>query len=134
MKITPDEIARSLVDTVAESASVDVDDACLNAILLLKKRCPGVTPRMFVRMVEREVKRKGATTSGLLVVPNEQSLKAETIEPVLAKNTGKVVHIDRKTDPNLIGGAVLLIEHRRIDCSIQGALAALLRTCLQPLD
>lgn len=134
MKITPKDIARSFVDTVAEHAQVNLDDACLSAILLLKKRCPGITPRAFVRLVEREVRKRGKTASGLLVVPHEQSLRAETIVPLLSQKTGKVVHIDRRTDPELIGGAVLLIEHRRIDCSIQGALQTLLRTCLQPLD
>ena len=134
MKITPKDIARSLVDTVATTSGVNVEDACFSAFMLLKKRCPGMTPRQFVRLVEKEVKRRGATMSGMLAVPNEHSLSAEAIEPLLKQKTGKVVHIDRMTEPELIGGAVLLIEHRRIDCSIQGALQSLLRACLQPLE
>ena len=134
MKITPKDIARSLVDSVAVSPQMNVDDAALSAFLLLKKRCPGITPRAFIRLVEREVKRHGTTASGMLVVPHEHSLKAEVLEPVLSQKSGKTVHVDRAIDPDLIGGAVLLIEHRRIDCSIQGALATLLRSCLQPLN
>ena len=134
MKITPKDIARSLVDSVAASPQMDIDEACFSAFMLLKKRCPGITPRAFVRLVELQVKRQGTTASGMLVVPHEHSLTSETIEPLLAAKTGKTVHVDRKVEPEIIGGAVLLIEHRRIDCSIQGALAALLRTCLQPLE
>ena len=134
MKISPKDIARSLVDTIVHHEDVDVDDACLNAMLLLRKRCPGVTPRTFIRLVEKEVKRRGSSAAGLLVVPHDHSIRAEVIEPVLAERSGKAIHIDRKTNPDLIGGAVLLIDHRRIDCSIQGALHALLRACLEPLD
>jgi F0F1-type ATP synthase delta subunit len=134
MKISPKDIARSLIDTVASSTTVDVDDACMSAINMLKQRCPGVTLKTFARVVEKELKRRGETASGLLVVPNEHSLKAETIEPHLKNKMGKHVHIDRKTEPELIGGAVLLVEHRRIDCSVQGALHALLQTFLLPID
>ncbi len=134
MKITPKDIARSLVDSVGASQPVSVDDACDSAIALLKRLCPGVPLRLFIRILEREVKRRGLSMSAMLVVPNEHSLKAETIVPLLEAKAGKKVHIDRNVEPELIGGAVLLIEHRRIDCSIQGALATLLRSCLQPLD
>ncbi len=133
MRITPKDIARSLIDSLA-SASLSVDDACDSAIGLLKRSCPGVALREFIRMVEREVRKRGLTTSAMLVVPNEQSIQADTIAPLLASKSGKKVHVDRKTEPELIGGAVFLVDHRRIDCSIQGALAALLRSCLQPLE
>ena len=36
-------------------------------------------------------------------------------------------------DLEIIGGAILLVNHRRIDCSVKGALSALLRACLEPL-
>ncbi len=134
MRLKPKDIARSLVDTVAVSPHVSVDNACLSAITLLKRSCPGITNREFLRLVEHEVKKQGATASGLLVVPTEHSLKSESIAPLLAEKTGKTVHLERSVEPELIGGAVLLIDHRRIDCSIQGALATLLRTCLLPLD
>ena len=134
MRMKAIHIARALVETIAASPHLSVDDACLSAIQLLKRSCPGTTNREFLRLVEREVKKQGTTTSGLLVVPHEYSLKAETIAPLLSEKTKKTVHIERKTEPELIGGAVLLIDHRRIDCSIQGALAVLLRTCLLPLD
>lgn len=134
MRIRPAEIARSLVDTVEADPGIDATEACFDAFLLLRKRCPGTTPRAFVRMVEREVKRRGTTASGMLFVPHEKSLKAETLEKLLAKKTGKTVHVDRAVEPELIGGAVLFVEHRRLDSSIQGALQALLRTFLQPLE
>ncbi len=134
MKIHPKDIARSLVEAIAASPQTNVDDACMSALALLKRTNPGVHMRDFVKIVERALRKQGTTSSGLLVVPHEHSLKAETIVPLLSAKTGKTVHIDRKTDPELIGGAVLLIEHRRIDCSIKGALESLLRTCLQPLD
>lgn len=134
MNITPRDIARSLIDAAAASPQVSVDDVCDSAVRLLKRSCPGTTRRTFLKLVEREVKRRGKTSSGLLLVPDERSLKAETIRPLLQAKTGKTVHIDRTVEPELIGGAVLFIDHRRIDCSIQGALVSLLRTCLQPLD
>ena len=134
MRKHPKDIARALVDACSDSQGLSVDDACTSAIVLLKQSCPGTTCREFLKLVEREIRKKGITASGLLFVPNDHSLKAETIEPLLAEKMGKSVHIERKTEPELIGSAVLLVDHRRIDCSIQGALAALLRTCLLPLD
>lgn len=134
MKITPRDIARSLVDSIAASAKVSVSDACDSAIRLLKRSCPGTTRRRFLKIVEHEMRKQGKIGSGLLMVPSTRSLEAKTIQSLLQAKTGKPVHIDRAVEPELIGGAVLLIDHRRIDCSIQGALAALLRTCLQPLD
>lgn len=134
MRTTPKDIARALVDSMETTPAASTDDACLSAILLLKRSCPGFPPRLFLKIVEREVLRRGNASSGLLVVPNETSLRAETIAPLLAAKSGKTVSIDRAVEPELIGGAVLLVDHRRIDCSVQGALAALLRECLQPLD
>lgn len=134
MKITSKDIARSLIDSLASSSDVSVDDACESAIVLLKKTNPGVPLKQFLRVVERELLRRGNTATGMLVVPHEHSLKVETIIPLLEARSGKTVHVDRKVNEDLIGGAVLLVDHRRIDCSIQGALAALLRTCLLPLD
>lgn len=134
MRIKPKDIARSLLDSVETSPNVSMDDACESALRLLRRSCPGVRPRDFAKLVERELKKRGETSSALLVVPNDKSLKSEAILPLLEKKTGKAIHLERNVEPDLIGGAVLLVEHRRIDCSIQGALAALLKICLQPLD
>ena len=133
MKIHPKDIARSLIDSIA-SASVPVEHACDSAIALLKRACPGVSLREFAKVVEREVNKRKLSSSALLVVPHEHAIKADAIEPLLSAASGKKVRIDRNVEEELIGGAVLLVDHRRIDCSIQGALAALLRSCLQPLD
>ncbi len=134
MKISPKDIARSLVDSLASSETLSIDDACDSAIALLKSSCPGVPLRKFIEIVEREVRRKGLSMSAMLVVPSEHSLSSAVIAPLLEAKAGKKVHVDRMVEPELIGGAVLLMEHRRIDCTIQGALATLLRSCLQPLE
>lgn len=134
MRITPQEIARALVDSLVSNKTLSADDACDSAMALLHEKCPSTTRRIFLKLVEREVKRHNAITAGMLAVPNEHSLKTETIAPLLAKKTGKIIHLDRKIEPELIGGAALLIDHQRIDCSIQGALKNLLQMCLQPLD
>jgi F0F1-type ATP synthase delta subunit len=89
---------------------------------------------MFLKIVEREVKRHGAITAGMLAVPHEKAIKTEDIAPLIAQKTGKMVHMDRKVEPELIGGAVLLVDHRRLDASVQGALRHLLQMCLQPLE
>ena len=134
MRIRPKDIARSLVDSMEQNPAMHADEACESAIRLLKSKCPGVTFRQFVKLLERELKKRGSISSGLLVVPNEHSISAETVGALLKEKSGKTVRIERATDPELIGGSVLLVDHRRIDCSIQGALANLLKTCLQPLD
>jgi hypothetical protein len=133
MKITPRDIARALVDSMA-SATADPVQACDSAIVLLHRTNPGFTGRAFSKLVAREIRRRGDSAAGLLIVPNDRSLSAEHLRPLLEKKAGRTVALDRTTDPDLIGGAVLHIDHRRIDCSIQGALHALLKTCLQPLD
>ena len=133
MKITPRIIAHALIDTLERDPSLSVDSACESAILMLKKRCPGVAPREFLKITEREIRRRGRNSSGMLIVPNEHALKTDQISPLLSAKTGKPVEIERKTDPEIIGGAILLVNHRRIDCSVKGALSALLRACLEPL-
>ncbi len=133
MRIRPKDIARALVDSVASSTGVAADAACDSAIHLLHQKCPGTTRRAFFKMVEREVLRRGAHSAGMLVVPHEHALKSEHIATHF-KEKGKPVHLERMVEPEIIGGAVLLVDHRRIDCSIQGALHALLKICLQPLD
>ena len=134
MRMTPKHIARALVDSFVTSGTVSVDDACDSALALLHQKCPGTSRRVFMKIVERELLARGAHAEGMLVVPTEHSLQAAHIEPHLSKQTGKTIHLDRKVEPELIGGAVLLVDHRRIDCSIQGALHRLLHTCLAPLD
>lgn len=133
MKITPRIIACSLIDAV-ETSPESADQACDAAISLLKTHCPSVTLRDFLKAAEKEMKKRGRLSSGLLVVPNDHSVKAETIAAQLKAKSGKDVVIDRKIDPDLIGGAVVLVDHQRIDCSIQGALQSLLAMCLQPID
>ncbi len=133
MKITPRDIARSLLDCIEKDPSLSAIDACESAIRLLKDRCPSVPLRQLVKILERELRRRGSMSSGLLVVPHEHFISADTVGALLQQKSGKTVHIERTIDPDLIGGAVLLADHRRIDCSIQGALAGLLKTCLQPL-
>jgi F0F1-type ATP synthase delta subunit len=133
MKITPQDIARALIDSILDGKT-DADAACDGALALLHEKCPGTTRKIFLKIVEREVKRHGAIAAGMLVVPNEHSLKTEHITPHLAQKTGKTVYLDRKIEPELIGGAVLLVDHRRLDASVQGALRSLLQMCLQPLD
>lgn len=134
MRIKPKDIARSLVDTLAADHSANVDAACDSALALLHERCPGTSRKAFFKLVEREIFGRGTHVEGMLVVPHEQALQSEHITGHLKDGTGKTVHLERKIEPEIIGGAVLLVDHRRIDCSIQGALHTLLRTCLQPLD
>lgn len=132
MRITAQEIARALVDALL--TDVSPDDACDSALALLHEKCPSTTRRMFLKMVEREVKRHDSVAASMLAVPHERDLKINDIAPLIAQKTGKVVHMDRKVEPELIGGAVLLIDHKRLDASVQGALRHLLQACLQPLE
>lgn len=133
MRITPKDIARSLIDAFGASSD-SVEDLCDGAISLLKRTSPGMPLRMFAKTIDREIRRRKIGSSALLVVPSPHDLSAHAMTPLLEAKTGKAMHVDRAVEPELIGGAVLLVDHRRIDCSIQGALAALLRDCLQPLD
>jgi hypothetical protein len=134
MRIHPKDIARALVDSVASQREMAPDAACDSAIQLLHKKCPGTSRRIFFKLVEREVLSRGAHSAGMLVVPHDHAASSEHIATHLKEKTGKAVHLERMVEPELIGGAVLLVDHRRIDCSIQGALHTLLRMCLQPLD
>jgi hypothetical protein len=132
MRTRPADIARALVDEVIASPAA-ADDACASALQMLKKKCPGFPRREFVKLVEREMKRRGGQASGLLIVPNQRTIKAETIGALVSKQTGTTVTLSEKVDPDLIGGAVLLMDHRRIDASVQGALRELLEACLEPI-
>lgn len=134
MTIRPKDIARSLVDSMVEHPTMSADSACDSALRLLKMKCPGTSFRQFAKLLERELKKRGKISAGLLVVPHEKSIAADSVGMLLKQKSGRTVLMERTVDPELIGGAVLLVDHRRIDCSIQGALAMLLRTCLQPLD
>ena len=133
MKVTPRIIACAFIDAIEKSPE-EADSICDATIALLKQHCPSVHLRDFVKVTEKEVKRRGDVSGGMLVVPHEKSMSTEVIAKQLEKASGKTIELDRKIDPELIGGAVLLIDHIRIDSSVQGALQALLRECLQPLD
>lgn len=133
MRITSKDIAKALIDSVQQDPETSVDTACESALALLKEKCPGVSPRIFLRIVEKEMRKRGLTSAGLLLVPHEKSVSAKHIAELLTAKSGKPVTMERATDPDLIGGAVLLVDHVRIDCSIKGALEDLLKICLQPL-
>lgn len=133
MKVTPVVIARSLIETLASDPSMSPEDACDGALAVLKRTCPGYGKREFLKLVERQLRRKGVSAAGLLVVPHATSITAEHIAPIVSKQAGRAVHIDRSIDKDLIGGAALLIDHQRIDSSVQGALQDLLQTFLAPL-
>jgi hypothetical protein len=133
MRTRPADIARALVDH-AEKEPATLDAACVSALELLKRTSPGFGRRQFLKLVEQEMKRRGDLSSGMLVVPRENSLTSEHVGPLVGKLTGKPVTLQRKIDPDVIGGAVLLVDHKRIDASVQGALRELLQTCLEPLE
>ncbi len=134
MRTKPAQIARALVDQ-AEADPSSVDQACAVALELLRSTSPGYAKRSFLKLVEQEMRRRGEQASGLLIVPNTRTVKSEHVGKLVSKSSGKQnVRIDERIEPNLIGGAVLLIDHRRIDCSVQGALRELLQTCLEPLE
>jgi F0F1-type ATP synthase delta subunit len=131
MRILPHNIAKALIDAVENGTPVD--DACEGALQMLHEHCRGTSMRQFLLMVERELKKRGSHSSGLLIVPHETSIKAETVAKQLSEKSDKHVPIERAIDPSLIGGAVLHVDHTRIDASIKGALHTLLQLCLQPL-
>lgn len=133
MRTRPADIAKALLEQV-ERDPASADAACQSSLLLLKRTAPGFPRRQFVKLVEREMRRRGEEASGLLIVPRLHVLKREQLGTLVTKTTGKPVRMDKKIDPDIIGGAVLLIDHHRIDASVQGALRELLRVCLQPLE
>ncbi|HRH93546.1 MAG TPA: F0F1 ATP synthase subunit delta [Candidatus Peribacteria bacterium] len=133
MRIKPADIAKALVDEVIASPA-SADAACLGALQMLKKKCPGFLRRDFVKLVDREMRTRGDQASGLLIVPNAHSIKADAVGGIVTKHSGIPVNLTEKIDPDLIGGAVLVMDHRRIDASVQGALRELLQTCLEPIN
>ncbi len=133
MRTRPIDIARALVDH-AEKEPATLDDACAGALVLLKRIAPGYSKRVFLKTVEREMKRRGDRSSGMIIVPRDNTLTSEYVGAAVAKATGKQVSLGRKVDPDIIGGAVVLVDHHRIDASVQGALQELLRTFLEPLN
>ncbi len=134
MRISVNDIAKALVDSVETNPELPVVDACETALHMLRDHAPGVPPRVLLAKVDREMRRRGHTSTGLLVVPHEKSLKADMLAPLLEAQTGKRVALERATDPSLIGGAVLLVDHMRVDYSVKAALQNLLHICLQPLE
>jgi hypothetical protein len=135
MRVTPALIARAVADLSQEGEDASrLDRLCDTALQLLHSSCPHTTKRTFLSLVERELNRRHAVSAGMLLVPHERSIRAEHIAPLITKKSAKPIHLQRVTEPELIGGAVLLVDHRRIDCSVQGALRQLLRACLEPLD
>lgn len=133
MKIHPRDIARALIASIEANPDL-TDQVCDASIALLRKNCPSVTLREFLKIAERELRRRGDVSGGMIIVPHEHSIATETVQKALQDNSGRVVALDRKIDPEIIGGAVLLVDHRRIDGSVQGVLHDLLQQCLLPLD
>jgi len=134
MRISVNDIAKALVDSLEKDPHIDLLEACEGALTMLRTHNPGVPPRVLLAKVEREMRHRGHTSTGLIVVPHEKAMPSKHLEELLSKTTGKQVTLERATDPSLIGGAVLLVDHMRVDYSVKAALQTLLNICLQPLD
>jgi hypothetical protein len=107
MRTKPAQIAQALVDHVEADPS-SVDQACAVALELLRKASPGFAKRNFLKLVEREMRRRGEQASGLLIVPNTRTVKSEHVGKLVSKSSGKQnVRIDERVEPNLIGAAAL---------------------------
>lgn len=130
MRILPKDIAKALVDSV--EAGTPVDAAIGSALEMLRLHCLGTSRSQFLSLVEKEMRRQGRSSSALLIVPHDTSISAEDVQKQLTAK-GRKIPVERATDPSLIGGAVLHVDHTRIDSSVRGALETLLQLCLQPL-
>ncbi len=127
------DIVKACIDLIEKSPD-QADAICDGGIALLKKHCPSFSFRNFVKLVEKYLRRRGDVTGGMLIVPNEHSLSVTGVSELFSAQSTRKINFDRKIDPDLIGGAVVLVDHRRIDSSVQGALQMLLKNCLLPLD
>jgi F-type H+-transporting ATPase subunit delta len=103
-----------------------VDPAAFNLVLLLAQRgrastLPAVAEE-YRRLVRRERGIVAATVTS--AVPLEPA-EVEAIGARLRELTGAQVDLDRRVDPELIGGLTVRIGDRLIDSSVRGRLERL---------
>jgi F0F1-type ATP synthase delta subunit len=124
MKITPELVARSLVET-CKGLSGDCATAADAALELLRIHGLSKHIRTFPRLVRAELRRQGMLT-GVLKTPTGQAEGLESqLTELLSKTLGKHVELALIKDSSLIGGAILQVGDERFDASVAGALMRL---------
>ena len=120
MKYSAKDIARALADMAGEThLSTHVDDA----LRLLREHNPGRSVRSFPTLVERALRRAGKEVSATLVTPTgDAGATASHIQKTLQDILKKEVHLTQTAEPEMIGGAVLMVGDELYDLSIPGAL------------
>ena len=133
MKITSSIIARMLVDVAETHDAKTLPELCDAALLVLRKRCPYVPFRTFFVQVERLVHKRQGDRIAFLTTPKGASPQAKDVLSALKTALGKPVALEETANPDLIGGAVLLLGELRIDRSVRRALADLQSACLEQI-
>lgn len=133
MKITSSIIARTLVDAADTQDVSALPELCDAALVILRKRCPYVPLRTFFVQVERLVRRRQGDRIAILSTPKGSSPQAGDVLSALKAALGKPVSLEEVANPDLIGGAVILLGELRIDRSVRRALADLHAVCMEPI-
>ncbi len=126
MKISADDIARSLIETckgLTEGQCADVVDAAMET---LRKHGLARAIRSFPRTVRRMMEKEGMVFAELTTP--EENTDADAVAAILETVFKKKAALTRKTDPSLLGGAVLQVRDDRFDASVRGSLSRLQRS------
>lgn len=123
MKITPEDIARALIETCRSLPESEQGAASEVAIYLLLHHRLARSVRSFPRIVQKMLTRSENVVFAQLVTPVESASTGEDMIASLEKALGKKIALSQSVDPSLIGGALLSVGDERFDASVHGSLA-----------
>lgn len=125
MKVTPTDVALSLVETCKSLPEERYPEAADAALEMLRRHGLSRALRTFPRMVREVLRKRERMVFGSLTVPNGGEEAATRLLPVLEKALGRKVSLAGWSDPSLLGGALLQVGDDRFDASLRGALSRL---------
>jgi F0F1-type ATP synthase delta subunit len=127
MKKNFKKLARSIVDTLAESTPKEVEASMKELVSILKDA--GLLTRW--RELEKEIHAAWKEKFGVskVTVVSAHPMMQKTFE--LLEKIAPGAEIVERVDDRLMGGAVIRMDERRIDGSIIGSLQRLKNSLLQ---
>lgn len=128
MKITPQDIARALIETCKSLPEAEYPSVAEAALEMLRSRGLSRAVRTFPRLVRETLEHREGIVFAMLTTPSgDAGLLTDVISTALAAGLKKKVEMTQTADSTLLGGAKVTAGDERFDASLRGALVRLHR-------
>lgn len=116
----PTEQKESLIRKVFGETLEDIFVEFL--VVILKKRRAGFLPEIIEEFIELVEEAKGISRATAITAVPMSEQQGEKLRASLAARSGKKIFIEYKTDPNILGGLIVMVDGEIIDGSIRRGL------------